>query len=164
MLSSARCGFLCHGSSIEHSRNFVYCSITRSFGVLSNLGCNALASGVDLLTKLVAVGVECLDRRRSELLSTLGNSPASFSAIVYHRIDYFGGGGCSCFHKLTSFFLQLRRAGNSAALFVCDFAQKRTVFRAGTGRKKQACYSANSATDKKCCELAHMEHLPQKIV
>ena len=44
-----------------------------------------------------------------------------------------------------------------------DFTQKRTVFRAGTGRKKQACYSANSATDKKCCELTHMEHLPQKI-
>ena len=32
------------------------------------------------------------------------------------------------------------------------------------GRDEEAgCYSANSATDKKCCELTHMEHLPQKI-
>ena len=155
---------LCASSSVYHGGDLVYRGIAGSLCVLGYLGCNALTGGFDLLTQLVAIGVERLHRFGGELLGALHNGLAGFRTVVYHRVDYLGGSGSCCLHELLALFLNLSRAREVAALLVDNLAQKRAVLGTGAGRKEQTGNSAYCAAYNERCELAHDEHLPQKIV
>ena len=155
---------LCASGGIDHGRDLVYRSIASSLCVLGHLGGNALTGSLDLLAKLVAIGIEGLHGFRGKLLRTLGNRLTGFPAVVYHRVDNLGGTGGSCLHELAGLFLNVDRARKIATLLVDDFAQKRTVLGTGTGRKEQTGDSAYCAAYNERCELAHVKHLPQEFV